>query len=331
MIGKVVRGNDIGGLLRYLFGPGRANEHTNPHIVAAWDDGVVAAHTSGSDTRLKRLAALLEQPLSALDHRPSPAVWHCPLRAAPGDRQLTDAEWADVAAEVLHQTGLAPRDDVAGCRWIAVRHADDHIHLAVTLARQDGRRARTSHDYARLGAACRTVEERYGLKVTPARDRTAPKRPTRAEIEKATRLGLAETPRQRLRREVRRAALGSSDLRGFIQLLEAAGLQVRPRYSELAPTMVTGYSVALGQDRAADDTAIWFGGASLAPQLSLPRLMRSWSAPGGITPARGAQSPSILTGPTASNTLRAAASIARHIEASPALAPTESGRGGRRR
>ena len=48
--GKVVRGNDIGGLLRYLFGPGRANEHTNPHIVAAWDDGVVAAHTSGSDT-----------------------------------------------------------------------------------------------------------------------------------------------------------------------------------------------------------------------------------------------------------------------------------------
>ena len=44
MIGKVVRGNDIGGLLRYLFGPGRANEHTNPHIVAAWDDGVFAAH-----------------------------------------------------------------------------------------------------------------------------------------------------------------------------------------------------------------------------------------------------------------------------------------------
>lgn len=70
MIGKVVRGNDIGGLLRYLFGPGRANEHTNPHIVAAWDDGVVAAHTPGSDPRLKRLTALLEQPLAALDDRP---------------------------------------------------------------------------------------------------------------------------------------------------------------------------------------------------------------------------------------------------------------------
>ncbi|MBC3763434.1 hypothetical protein ACUN7V_20265 [Quadrisphaera oryzae] len=74
MIGKVVRGNDIGGLLRYLFGPGRADEHINPHVVAAWDDGVVAAHTPGNDPRLKRLTALLEQPLAALDNRPSPAV-----------------------------------------------------------------------------------------------------------------------------------------------------------------------------------------------------------------------------------------------------------------
>ncbi|MFJ8691119.1 hypothetical protein [Micromonospora wenchangensis] len=31
------RGSRIAGLLRYLWGPGKAEEHTNPHLVAAWD------------------------------------------------------------------------------------------------------------------------------------------------------------------------------------------------------------------------------------------------------------------------------------------------------
>jgi len=278
VIGKVVRGNDVGGLLRYLYGPGRANEHANPHVVAAWDDGVVADSAPGRDPRLKRLTALLEQPLAALDRRPSPSVWHCPLRTAPGDRQLTNTEWADVAAEVLHQTGLAPRGDAGGCRWVAVRHADDHIHLAVTLARQDGRRARTSHDYARLGAACRTVEERYGLTVTPARDRTAPKHPTRPEIEKAARQGRPEAPRQRLRREVRRAAQASTDFGGFMSLLQAAGVQVRLRGSHLDATVTTGYSVADPTNRTAAGDVIWFAGGKLAPQLSLPRLLSGWGS-----------------------------------------------------
>lgn len=277
MIGKVVRGNDVGGLLRYLYGPGRANEHTNPHVVAAWDGGVVADCAPGRDPRLKRLAALLELPLEALDHRPSPSVWHCPMRTAPGDRELSDAEWADVAAEVLHQTGLAPRGDAGGCRWVAVRHADDHIHLAVTLARQDGRQARTSYDYVRLGAACRTVEKRYGLQLTPARDRTAPRRPTRAETEKAARLGLSTTTRQQLRIQVRRAALQSADLDGFLAHLRAAGVEVRLRRSADDVSTITGYAVSSPSCKTAAGGALWFGGGKLSPQLTLPRLMSSWT------------------------------------------------------
>lgn len=34
---KVSRGRNLGGLLRYLFGPGRANEHIEPHLIGAWD------------------------------------------------------------------------------------------------------------------------------------------------------------------------------------------------------------------------------------------------------------------------------------------------------
>jgi hypothetical protein len=35
---KVLRGDNMGCAIRYLFGPGRHNEHTLPHLVAAWLD-----------------------------------------------------------------------------------------------------------------------------------------------------------------------------------------------------------------------------------------------------------------------------------------------------
>ncbi len=37
MITKMQRGTRTRGLVEYLFGPGRAEEHTNQRIVAAWD------------------------------------------------------------------------------------------------------------------------------------------------------------------------------------------------------------------------------------------------------------------------------------------------------
>jgi hypothetical protein len=38
MIGKVLRGRDVRCQLRYLYGPGQANEHTDPHLVAGFGD-----------------------------------------------------------------------------------------------------------------------------------------------------------------------------------------------------------------------------------------------------------------------------------------------------
>ncbi len=42
--------------------------------------------------------------------------------------------------------GHRPRRRRQGCRWIAVRHADDHIHIMATTVRADGRRPRTNRD-----------------------------------------------------------------------------------------------------------------------------------------------------------------------------------------
>jgi hypothetical protein len=38
MIGKVIRGTNVGRLLCYLYGPGKANEHTDPHLVAGFSE-----------------------------------------------------------------------------------------------------------------------------------------------------------------------------------------------------------------------------------------------------------------------------------------------------
>jgi hypothetical protein len=65
MIGKVVRGSHAGGLLRYLYGPGRANAHINPHLVAAFGDPAELEpdRRPGGTPDLRRLAGLLAQPM----------------------------------------------------------------------------------------------------------------------------------------------------------------------------------------------------------------------------------------------------------------------------
>jgi hypothetical protein len=58
---------DAGRLPYYLFGPGRANEHVDPHLVAGFADPVELEpdlRPNGSRD-LRRLSGLLAQPLAA--------------------------------------------------------------------------------------------------------------------------------------------------------------------------------------------------------------------------------------------------------------------------
>jgi hypothetical protein len=62
-----------------------------------------------------------------------------------------------------------------------VRHADDHIHVVATLARQDGRRVFPRNDHYRAREASLTVEARYGLIRTSPAGRTSSRPPSRGE------------------------------------------------------------------------------------------------------------------------------------------------------
>jgi hypothetical protein len=205
------------------------------------------------------------------------------MRAAPEDRMLSDDEWAAIAHDVTNRTGLAPygQEDEA-VRWIAVRHGDDHIHIVAMLARQDGGKPSLSWERYKVRAACIAAEQRYGLRSTAPADRTAARRPTRAENEKAARRKLEEAPRITLRRQVTTAAASANSEQEFFTILGQAGVLVRRRFSAKNPGQVTGYAVALPGDTARDGGPVWYGGGKLAPDLSWPKLRQRW------TPARAA-------------------------------------------
>jgi len=295
VIAKVCpRGKRVAGLIRYLYatgpaqqeGRGRRNPHADPRVVGGFDEPDVLEPGVGEDGRrdFRRLVSLLEQPLAAAGVGPEKRpVYHLVIAARKDpetgglvDRWLSDGEWADIAEAYLDRIGLAPHGDDLGVRWVAVRHADDHVHVVATLARQDGRRVFPRNDFYRAGEASREVEAKYGLTVTAASDRTAAKRPTYAETQKAARRGHTEPVRDTLRRSVRTAAAGAASLAEFLERLRDDGLLVRQRMSERNPGQITGYAVALPDSADLGGQPIYYGGGRLAADLTLPKLRRRW-------------------------------------------------------
>ncbi|WP_335970411.1 relaxase/mobilization nuclease domain-containing protein [Streptomyces sp. CA2R106] len=260
------------GLVRYLFGAGKRDEHTDQHLVASWNDYAPDPGRNPHHT-IAQLAAQLDQPVKALgDRAPEKTFWHCSVRADPGDRHLDDADWAAIARRIVRAVGIAPEGDTAACRWVAVRHAEDHIHIAATLVRQDGRRADLKFDKRKAQAEARQIEKDYGLRQLNPGDGTAAKNPTSQERFKAERTGRDETPRETLREAVRQALAGAADEAEFFTRLKDKGLRIKPTLGSSGD--ILGYAVALPGDRNAKGEPIWFAGSTLAADLSLPRIRR---------------------------------------------------------
>ncbi|MEU9379705.1 mobilization protein [Streptomyces sp. NPDC048279] len=280
MIAKISGGQDTAGLIRYLFDTKRAKDHTDPHLVASWDSFAPdPGRTDDFEATKKLLVADLDlhvKQTRRLGRAPEKHTWHCSIRAAKSDRHLSDEEWADIARRVVATTGIDPDGDPDGCRWVAVRHAPDHIHIAATKVRADLRTARHWNDYLTADHELAAIEKEFGLFQVVRGDRTAAERPTRAEQEKARRAGHDKTARERLRTTVRTAVAAASTIEEFVDLLSRID-GVLVEIVHFPSGDVRGYKVAVADDA---QSPIWYSGSKLAPDLSLPKIQERLASMG---------------------------------------------------
>jgi hypothetical protein len=267
-------GANTRGLLAYLYGPGRSDEHLDPHIVTGF--AMLGMPDPGRDENatLTELARHLDAPVALRNgefgKRVTDHVWHCPVRAAPEDRFLSDAEWAEIAQRLVTAAGIAPEGDDLACRWIAVRHADDHIHILATTVREDGRRPKLHDSGIRVGNECREIEKDYGLRRLNKGDRTATRAPSQAEMYKAARLGWEQTSRAWLQDRIRAAIPHATTAEELLAYLEAGDVVVKPRRGPSGDLL--GYSVGRPGDLNKDGEQIYHPGGKIAPDLTLPKL-----------------------------------------------------------
>ena len=300
---NITRGGNACGLMCYLLGPGRANEHTDQRVLAGTFD--IAGRDFFGHRPLTHAEALrvgkrldldrLEHGTEVLAKRThwdydaeaivstgkGPAhVWHCSLTLHPDEGRLTDETWAKIASDFMDEMGFTEASGKAPCRWVAVRHGvnaggGDHIHIACVLVRDDGTKASVWRDYARAQAACNALEHRHGLVVVESREHERGAiGETPAEAADAARKGQEMTDRARLEIAIRAAAAGARTESEFLTELRGQGVLVRPRYAKGTRDQVDGFSVALNP--AGQARPRWIGAGYVARDLSLRRLRAGW-------------------------------------------------------
>jgi hypothetical protein len=190
VIPNITRGGSMAGVVEYLAGPGNANEHQNPTLIAA---SLGIATEAGFKTRKlddrsmqHALTTVLDAPRvvwgrevrrrdQASGEMKAAHVWHCSLTLAPGEK-LTEAEWSRVGRQFVN----AMKFD--GCEWALVKHGAtgrdrlDHVHLVVNLVQTEtGKPAKVHNDFKRAQAACAKIARHYGLTELAGSNTTYPK------------------------------------------------------------------------------------------------------------------------------------------------------------
>jgi hypothetical protein len=283
------QGQGMRGLLLYLVGPGRENQHTEPHLVAG-DSSIMAWHSTdelGEEAALSIARSLDATRLAFQVDVPDGHVWHASWSLRAEEGRLPDEVWGQIAHDVADGMGFSAAGGKAPCPWVAVHHGpstggNDHIHFVACLVREDGTKANVWRDRPRAQALARELETKYGLQ--PLESRAAGRGDrgvSRPVLERAEAAGV-EPETVTLARTVRAAAAAAGSEAEFVRRLRRAGLSARPRMAAGRDDVVTGYSVRAGQD------GIWYGGGHLARDLTLPRLREAagWDrAPAAVTEA----------------------------------------------
>lgn len=305
------------GLVTYLAGPGRRNEHADQHVVAGDEWTELRFMDAGLDGQaIADLAGHLDSGQSATG-KPMKGghVWHCSLAIGKPDGILSDEEWNRIAHEFIRKMGF---DDAEGtkapCMWTAIRHGlsgadgdgNDHIHIAVNLVRTDGTKAWIHNDYRRAQQACRELEQEHGLEeLATGKTKAATRGWQPGEREAQAR----RRARAKLYRESPSVSWGSLPVEERKRLTAAEMQEDQPRHrlaTQIRAAAATSRTEAefirrlrgqgiLIRPRYARGTTrvvtgysvaerpvwgekpVWYGGGTLARDLRLPRLRDGWT------------------------------------------------------
>lgn len=315
MIPNVRRGQDMVRLVKYLVGPGKRNEHTDPHLVAG-SPWLMAFHGDAelSYADAKTIGTDLEAPAKAFRGEVTGGhVWHCSLSLDATEGRLDDDQWGRIAEQFMTRMGFITEDvEQPSLRWAAIRHGasvkgNDHIHLAVDLVHEDGSVADVFRDWKRAQAVCRKLEVEHGLRQVgmagrscighkPGESEAESRRRARAahsrahqtgreprtwmEIPKAERDRIVEhyTPAEAVRWTLARLVRACS----AVSADEAEFVRrVRRHGLLIRPRFARGTQDVVVGYRVAlrpqlGERPIWYGGGHLAHDLSLPRLRELW-------------------------------------------------------
>lgn len=227
MIAKITRGSRAGDIAAYLHGPGKANEHQYTKDYMRQRGGMVIGGNLGreGETEGTRWAQDLRAAARTREDITKP-IWQVSLRTAPGDRKLSDQEWADAGQQFAEKMGYAENP------WVMVRHGDDHVHIVASRVSETGEVWHARQDFRNAQRAATQLEKDYGLQQAPRQ--RAPQRermPKQRENEKyrGQEKALTENRAEQLRnaREIRARAMA-----GMMPIEEFAKTLGKPRTAE---------------------------------------------------------------------------------------------------
>ncbi len=288
MIAKVHQGSDPGRLIAYLYDSEQrlAERHADPHMVA----GTLATlDEPGVIVRELRAAAKANRAISKPVH-------HASLRVAAEEAgRLDDFGWEAVAERYAQRMGF----ERAG--WVAVRHAEDHIHFVGCRVGYDGQTVSDSHNYARAMTACREIETEHGLISVQERvqERGASWHATVTGGERALAArqvasgavaSYEDPPRVHLRAAMEAAQAAATSRGEFEQLCAERGVLMRANVAPATGRM-NGYSVSIEGWRDNAGEQVWLPASKVHRSLSWSKLR------GRLDPDRAATAPASSTLP----------------------------------
>jgi len=308
-------GKDMPGLLRYLYGPGKSDEHTNQRMITS-STGLAEAYpgalTSSEASELGRVVDLSWRDQMAeasalagvgrggvsratlrtgggpgtVEDSDKQHVYHLIASLPPGS-QWTDQQWAVIAEDLVTGMGFTegPEDD-RGCRWMAVGHGrsaggNEHIHIAVNLVRQDGHRASVHNDFVRVRQVRESIEQTRDF-VLPLHDKG------RAPVRSLPGYSQAEHARARERARDGGSALPDRVL--LHQVLRAAAGSSRTEAEWIETVLAAGDGIEMeaarwapgGREEATGykirlGDGPWLSASAIAPDLTLGKLRPQWA------------------------------------------------------